>query len=635
MINLATTFAAIALAGLNPMDNPLNVLSATSESGGRTVRWGLELGGKYVGALHNAAGGELTAVVVSDNRAAHREKQIGSTMIDPFVISAGMGMDSSFYNWIENYQTSFRPGALLVADANGKLLRRIEFTVGKITQVTLPTVDAGSTESAEIGLTIAPETVRDVPITSGQKLPSGEFKSKKWQANSFRVSIGKMDCSHVKRVNSLIFTSKQDTEIGAGRGDRVFTVSFPIPDLVLNHSTDNPLTDWSQWHRKFLVEGNNGNADKKTGTVEYLAPDMKTALVTVTTTGLGIYRMSTDYAKEPYETTTTLYVEDAKIRFNAQAIAQQADSNTDNAVQPPSKDARFGTTYAVAAEMPWSINVEKAQYQADAFVVGKATESPVLLSPTSTEKFIKVALTFTNTSSDPKQVGYGTLKALATGSDGNNSQPSLDWKRTDNGESVNAVVPGGNSIRLETVITVPASGAVRNLQIGENIFNLTATYNPLGPLPKYLSPTDGVSVLPECNVKRNDICHLGRFQAVLTGFAKSKDKFEDEGALADGEEFLVYTLRMKNSALDKSDLGYGGIVLELTDSEKQVYKALQPFAESANSKLPPVFRGLGKDTNERIVRYLFRVPANCKPNQLTIREGTSRIYVFTGPDAGG
>ena len=49
--------------------------------------------------------------------------------------------------------------------------------------------------------------------------------------------------------------------------------------------------DWRNWHEDFVIGGNNGPAQEKSGTLELLTPNMASALMTLTFAGLGIHRL--------------------------------------------------------------------------------------------------------------------------------------------------------------------------------------------------------------------------------------------------------------------------------------------------------------------------------------------------------
>ena len=52
-----------------------------------------------------------------------------------------------------------------------------------------------------------------------------------------------------------------------------------------------PMYDWLE---DFVVRGNNGQDREKVGVLEYLAPDMKSTLLSLNLFGLGIFRAAPD-----------------------------------------------------------------------------------------------------------------------------------------------------------------------------------------------------------------------------------------------------------------------------------------------------------------------------------------------------
>jgi hypothetical protein len=51
------------------------------------------------------------------------------------------------------------------------------------------------------------------------------------------------------------------------------------------------LPTWAGWHQDFVVDGHNGAANERTGSIQLLAPDLATQLARIDLFGLGIHRL--------------------------------------------------------------------------------------------------------------------------------------------------------------------------------------------------------------------------------------------------------------------------------------------------------------------------------------------------------
>jgi T4-like virus tail tube protein gp19 len=614
------------------------------------TRIGLELEGRFVGYLKGFSGGAVAADVTTARVGTDPilKKHLGPLRYEPLVLKGGMDLDPAFYTWLENYQTQSKSGALIITDDDYKIVKRLEFSRALIAELALPALDASSKDTAYLTIILEAEQIKNGAVSVGQKLPASAAQKaqKKWLPSNFRLTIGGLDCTKVSQIAPLIFRHKVVTQaIGEQRDPSKTQATFGLSDLSFSQAISHSKT-LEQWHQSFLIEGNNAEQNEKSGTLEFLTPDVKSTLLTITLSGLGIYRIapSTYEAKQEATTTTLsaqLYVEQAQLRFNtvAQAALPTTDEMTPTTEAPsntapamPSKEARFGTPYLATQESPWAITLEKAEYSAQAFAFGEPTNSPKLWSLGAGEKYLKLTATLRNVSSAAQSFGYGNLPVLAVGSDGNNTANVLYWKRLDTGDEASAELPVGQSLRMETVVAVPGSGAARSVQVGANSYALGTESNPVLPLPKYLGGVDGLTLLPECPVRKGDLCPLGHFEAALVGVSRTNKAFEGAGELESDKTFFVVTLRVKNAALDESALAYGTLQLELTDSGDDIYKATQPYKEQENQPLTAPFGGLGKDTRERLIRYVFLIPATVQPRRLTIREGNSRLYVYPATD---
>ncbi len=79
------------------------------------------------------------------------------------------------------------------------------------------------------------------------------------------------------------------------------------------------------WHEDFVILGNNGRDQEKGGTLEYLAPDGRTELFTLTFFNLGIFKITPERAEAGGESIkrikVEMYCEDIRFRYGRAAWA--------------------------------------------------------------------------------------------------------------------------------------------------------------------------------------------------------------------------------------------------------------------------------------------------------------------------
>ena len=90
--------------------------------------------------------------------------------------------------------------------------------------------------------------------------------------SNFSVSLDGLDLSRVAHVGPLTIRPQE----------------IPNLELSLAEAGSESIVDW---HRKFVIDGNNGDADEKAGSIALLDPALRDTLLQVNLTGVGIYSL--------------------------------------------------------------------------------------------------------------------------------------------------------------------------------------------------------------------------------------------------------------------------------------------------------------------------------------------------------
>jgi hypothetical protein len=168
-------------------------------------------------------------------------------------------------------------GAVIGVDQANRERSRLEFTEALVTEFTMPELDGTSSEPGEVMLRLAPGKTKSVK-GSNQPVAVPQSQDPRWLLANFRLRIDGLDCTRVRRVDRMSFTKAKESG------------PLTVPDLVVTLSATSADT-WQQWHEDFVIGGDNGPGREKTGTLELLAPNMSTVLMTLTFAGLGISRL--------------------------------------------------------------------------------------------------------------------------------------------------------------------------------------------------------------------------------------------------------------------------------------------------------------------------------------------------------
>lgn len=264
-------------------------------------RFGLEIENTSAGWLLSAEGGQAATEVVQERMAQGHpaRKHPGIVKFEDITISCGTGMSRQFYQWLEasfpDYEHLRRNGAIIVADYDLNEVSRLTFINSLISEIGFPALDASSKEAAKMTVKIVPERT-DMSFARPGKLKGANDnrRQKLWQVSNFRLDIDQMPCRRVSKVEAL--TIKQKV-IENPLGDELYyqrqATAIDYPNLVIT-LPEADAEPWYKWHKSFVIDGNSGPGQEKTGTLTYLASDQKTVLFGIHFSNLGIIKFTPD-----------------------------------------------------------------------------------------------------------------------------------------------------------------------------------------------------------------------------------------------------------------------------------------------------------------------------------------------------
>ncbi len=281
-------------------------------------------GGEMLGFVKKFSGGTMKAEVGTHQLGPSliQKKNITTISYEDMTVEVGMGMSKGMYEWI---RAAFDMGHVkksgevhaLDFDMNSKSIRQFRDT--QITEVTLPACDGSSKDPAYMTIKMKPEEIIYTPGTGSQVTGKIAPATKKWLCSNFRFELGDLPTSRVAKVDS--FTWKlaiAKDEVGQFRIPTLHACKVEVPNLKVTMSmADSKL--WEDWHRSFLIDGNCGEDAELSGSITYLAPDLKEELGRIDLMNVGILSMQTADSEANKEEvarfTVELYVEQMKFEY--------------------------------------------------------------------------------------------------------------------------------------------------------------------------------------------------------------------------------------------------------------------------------------------------------------------------------
>jgi hypothetical protein len=267
-------------------------------------RYALELDGVSAGPVISASGGLAVSDVVEEKLVpgAPVKKHLGGVRYTDLKLDCGADMlldaSSPLPSWIEAFsrnQYVRKDGALVALDYNVQERSRLTFSHALIHEIGFPQLDAASHASASVSVTLSPEYTRfTTPATSA---PNGAgkamgAKSVSWTVSNFRLKIDGIDCTKVSQIEPIeVQAVLVDNPVGELRDYEKEPAHLEFSDLVVTLA-DSAAQTFYDWHQDFVVDGNNAEDKEKTGTLEFLDQSLKKTLITLSFSGLGIYKLS-------------------------------------------------------------------------------------------------------------------------------------------------------------------------------------------------------------------------------------------------------------------------------------------------------------------------------------------------------
>lgn len=294
-------------------------------------KYALELDGVIVGWLVSGEGGHAYADVVTEQSGPDYlvKKHIGNVKYEDITIKVSTGMSKAFYNWLADFMTGRSPrksGSIIATDFSNRELQRLSFTNALITEVSFPALDAASKDAAYLTVKLTPEMTRQ-SLGKGAtvRVPGDAKAQKKWLPSNFRLKIDGLDAAaaRVNKIEAITVKQRVSTDnIGEMRDYEQEPAGLEIPNLVITFP-ESHASDFLDYFEDFVIRGNAGQDQEKSGSLEFLSQDRKDVLFRLELRNLGIFKLTPDKVESGAEqirrVKAEMYCEDVRFTFGTKA----------------------------------------------------------------------------------------------------------------------------------------------------------------------------------------------------------------------------------------------------------------------------------------------------------------------------
>lgn len=297
-------FAALLAGSVGLQGLPRLMDTATAALDARAYassRFAFELDGVLLDFVKSVEGGFARADVVQEKLGPSQfsKKHLANLKYADIVLQCDPGLPGPLLNWVTASLAmtyTRKNGAIVTADFDMKERSRLEFFHALISEVTIPACDAATKDPGVLTLKLSPEYTRPV-AGKGSVLPAplGVAKQQKsWSPANFRLQIQGLEaaCARINKIEALTIKQKiAENAVGELRDYQKEPASLEFPNLVIT-LPEVDAGPFFQWFDDFVVKGNMGDDKERQGFLELLSPDLKTVLLRVNFSHLGIFSFS-------------------------------------------------------------------------------------------------------------------------------------------------------------------------------------------------------------------------------------------------------------------------------------------------------------------------------------------------------
>lgn len=313
-----------------------------------------------------------------------------------------------------------------------------------------------------------------------------------------------------------------------------------------------------------------------------------------------------------------------KVTITPSATPPAGGTTSAGTVQLAGDNGELGKVYSLIKDNPIYFSLKSAE-----FTVAQVRMGDSLYTPKADEKLLLLRFTVQNPQKTEMYVRGDSLRITAVDAMNVNQECHGIWADAETRNALGMTLKPAQKIEVYTVIKVPAKGTVPKLMVlppGDNmgpILRYDLRGKVTGLKAPFADPADATGATALTTVKSTlaTVNPCENYDVTVEKFSTTKEKLADD-ELEEGAQFLVVTLLLKNKSPNEVYTRWDTFtpVLTSTDGEEIEYKGM--LLGTANRAFSQNVKG----DQEVRVRLYFSMPAEVKPQTLSIKENESRTY---------
>jgi hypothetical protein len=247
--------------------------------------------------LRDFEGGNIEGEVETFDRGPQQTalKHISTIRFEPFTIGIGLSMGAPLIDWITtslDLAHTRKDGVIVATNEEGKAQSYCHFKNTLIEEITIPTLDAASRAPAYLKIRFQPEEISYGKGDGVVFAAGADLSQKQWLAGNFRLRLGDLPCQRVSKIDA--FTIRQrivESNIGQLRsGPTKEPINVEYPNIKVTFAGVD-LAAWQDFFSRFVIGGQNDQANELHGALEFLDPKLQQVIGSVAFSQVGIFSL--------------------------------------------------------------------------------------------------------------------------------------------------------------------------------------------------------------------------------------------------------------------------------------------------------------------------------------------------------
>ncbi|HUS64024.1 MAG TPA: hypothetical protein VMZ28_05750 [Kofleriaceae bacterium] len=147
-----------------------------------------------------------------------------------------------------------------------------------VSEITFPALDSAAATPFAVGVSLRSSQVSRRPPAAGATRSASGTRTKAAMASSFRLTLGDLDATRVRAIDPFAIKLADPSAVGLSRVERRVTTALAPTTVSIYLSATAPGADrWLGWFDELAA----GKASAKSGSLELLAPNVKTVALAI------------------------------------------------------------------------------------------------------------------------------------------------------------------------------------------------------------------------------------------------------------------------------------------------------------------------------------------------------------------